>query len=250
MANEHKLGRENSLFPGLFYILLMTLLPEGLSLHALLLANTFLILGFNNIIDSTKHVDIRHFLFNSGFFLTIAAFIYQPYLLLLIIGLISYYNIKSLKPMGNIQYITGILTAFVLFFGVQYLITGNFEYQINFQFISKDIFTVPASVNLVIFGVINLAFVGFVLSQYNLISIKKNIQTRKKIELGYVLMFSMLILTLLFFHQKPIEMLTLAFPLGTLTGLRLAEFKSVVWAEMTHLFLLIGLLLIHYYQYI
>lgn len=246
MCIEHKLSRENTLFPGLFYALLISFIPESLALHPILLANTFLIAGFANIIHSAKQVDIRHFLFNAGFFLILAVMFYPSYILFILIGLFGFYSIKSLKPMENLQFITGILSGIILVLGLQFLIYNSWEFHLFFSPVWKTgitaLSTLPAWIFIIMMVLVLIASIGF---YPDLIS-KKNIQTRKKIELIYLIQISMLISVVFFFHGQILEVLLVAFPVGMLTGLRLSEIRSHVFAEVVHLILLTGLLLNHY----
>lgn len=243
---EHKLSRENTLFPGLFYALMISFTPAGLSLHSLLLANTFLILGLINVIHSSKHVDLRHFLFNAGFFLTLAMFIYPAYLFFIGIGLFGFYTLKTLKPIGNLQFFTGIITGLILVSGTQYLIEGSWMTGVNFspfwQVAPQAMPDLTSWIFITIYAFILFSTIGF---YPDLIS-KKNIQSRKKIELIYVVQLSTLLSAVFFFQGNLLEIMVLGFPLGTLIGLRLSELKSPVFAEVIHLILLSGLFINHY----
>jgi hypothetical protein len=243
---EHKLSRDNSLFPGLFYVIFISYIPESLTLHPVLLANTFLIAGFVNIIQSSKHVDIRHYLFNGGLFLTLSMLIFPSYVLFIAVGLFGFYNMKSLKTAGNIQFITGILTSLFLIFGLQYLTEGKWDFQFFYSPVWQSALSILPDARswtfIIVFAVSLLASLWF----YPELITKKNIQSRKKIEIFYLIQLSVFLSTIFFFHNTPLELMTVAFPVGTLVGLRLSEIKSPLIVEIIHLVLIGGLLYNHY----
>ena len=212
----------------------------------MLLANTFLIIGFINIFDSSKQVDLRNFLFNAGFFLTLALFIYPAYLFFVAIGLFGFYNLKSLKPIGNLQFLSGIITCLILVSGMQYLIEDRWMTEVNFspfwQVGPKAMPDFTTWIFITMYAFVLIATIGF----YPDLIAKKNIQNRKKIELVYVMQLSTLVSAVFFFQGNLLQVMVLAFPLGTLMGLRLSELKSPIFAEVIHLILLSGLFIIQY----
>ncbi len=246
IASTHKLGRETTLFAGLFYVLLISLSKESLALSPVLSANLFLIIGIFNIVESTKQVDIRHYLFNSGFFLTIAGLIYPPYLFTILFGFIGFYAMKPLKSFGNIQYLAGVSASYILVFGIQYLVSGTIQHNFAFQFIQLSFLKNIISQQLVILISVYIVILIFVFLQYTDLMSKKSILTRKKIELFYVLMLFYGIAALLFYNNDSMDMFMMALPLGTLFGLRISEFKSVTTSEIIHLLLLACLIFIQY----
>lgn len=246
VVNNHKLSRENSVLPGLWYVLIFSLVPATASFHPLLLANTFLILGFVNVIESTKQVDIRHYLFNAGLFFTIAAFVYTPYIVMLLPGFLGFYVFKSLKPSGNLQFIVGILTGFILIFGSYYIITGQIHAGIYLHFLKPDqLFIMPEISVLVFFG-LYLFGLAYSLFYYPELIFKKNIQTRKKIETAYLVTLFTAVTVILFFDNQIGQIAILAFPLGTLIGIQTAENKSILFSEILHLIFVGGLIYIQF----
>jgi hypothetical protein len=246
MVSTHKLGRETTLFAGLFYVLFFSLSKESLALSPILLSNLFLILGIYNIVELTKHVDIRHHLFNSGLFITISALIYPPYLLIVILGVIGFHTMKSLKSYGNIQYLTGVLSALILIFGFQYVTNGVLEHSFYFQLIKFDFLKNVIPLPLKILISLYVLFIIIVLFQYSDLMSKKSIQTRKKIELFYLLLVFFGFSAIIFYKNDPTDIYTIALPLGVLFGIRLSELKSITISEIVHLFLLICLIFIQY----
>ena len=51
LANKYRLFRETTLFPGLFYILLVSCIQDFLPISAVLLGNTFLIIAITDFIE-------------------------------------------------------------------------------------------------------------------------------------------------------------------------------------------------------
>ncbi|MFZ1703513.1 MAG: DUF6427 family protein [Saprospiraceae bacterium] len=246
IVNSNKLSKETGLLSGLFYVLLMSMSSEGLSLHPILLANTFLLLGIHNIMESSKEVDIRHLLFNTGLFLSLAAFIYPPYFVIVVLGLLGFNTVKSFKAIGLIQYIIGIISSFIIILGIQYLIQGVISFQLPVSIIDHRVWSNSLTPNTLIFVLSFVFCLLFMLIQYPGIISKKNIQTRKKIELFYLLILFSIIVKLIFFYNQSLELTILALPVGLLLGIWAAENKSVVFAEIIHLMLLVCLFILHY----
>lgn len=244
LVNSHKLSKENSVLPGLWFALLISLIPPTASLNPIIIANTFLILGFVNIIESTKQVDIRHNLFNAGLFFTIASFIYTPYTLMLLPGFIGFYIFKSLKPSGNLQLLTGVVTAVLLIFGSYYISTGQIHSGVYLRFIHPgQLFQMP-EYSIFVFSGLYLLALAYSLFCYPDLIFKKNIQTRKKIEITYLISLFTALTVIMFFDNHIGQIVILAFPLGILIGIRTAENKSILLSEIFHLIFLGGLIYI------
>src|SRR5690606_1475390 len=227
-VNNHKLSKESTLFPGLMFALFMSILPESLFLHPVLLSYLFILAGLSNVVEAGKQIDIRHLVFNAGLFFTLSIFVMPQNLYMVILGIIGFYSIKSLKTMENIQYIVGIITGIIIMFSLQYLLYDSIEVPEFFQIIQREVFTSPVSDTALLALILFSLFLLFVLFQYPNIISKKNIQVRKKIELFYVLLFFLLLTWLTLHLDKPDYLMYLGLPLGTLTGIWMADNKSVL----------------------
>lgn len=246
LVNYHKLSRENTLFPGLMYVLFVSILPDTLYLNPVTITYLFVISGISNIVQAGKQIDIRHHVFNAGMFFTLSAFISAENLYFAIFGILGFYNLKTLKWRENLQYMIGILTAFIFVFSLQYLFGQPLEFPVVFSWLHLTSLT-GGLTNTVLCGVICYVLIlFFVFIQYPRITEKKNIQTRKKIELFYFFMFFLLLSFLSLKMDEPSDLIYLALPLGALTGIWMADQKSMLINELIHL-LALGSLLVSQY---
>lgn len=246
IVNSHKLSRESTLFPGLMFVLFMSILPESLYLHPVLVSTLFILAAMNNVVEAGKQIDIRHLVFNAGFFFMISIFIMPQNLYMIILGLAGFYSIKSLKFLDNIRYLVGIITAMIILFSWQFLLSQQIEFNSFFQLIQKEVFTTSITAVYLAVVIVFTLFLLFIFIQYPSIISKKNIQVRKKIELFYVLLFFLLLTWLTLHVDQPSFIIYLGLPLGALTGIWMADNRSVLVNELIHLMVLAVLIVSQY----
>ena len=184
---------ENTLFPGLFYILLCSLFPEYLELSPVLLGNTFFIIALSSVFFSYKKVELSGYLFNVGFWLGIASLFYFPFIYFLPLMFVAISILRILKLKDILQVISGLITVFFLVFTIYYWndkLSQYFAVQFweNFKFI--DFYKSPTMVEwamLIFYGL----FMLWSILNYNKFILKKGIQAQKKINiLFWALLFS------------------------------------------------------------
>ncbi len=110
----NRLTEENTLFAGLFYILLSCLTLEFIPLSPQVLANTFIILMCLEIFKPAKSGQSQLETFNLGFWIALASMFYAPYVLYLVLGLIAMFVLRPVKLLDIVRAITGFLLAYFL----------------------------------------------------------------------------------------------------------------------------------------
>ncbi len=180
IAAENSFTDRFSALPALIYLLLMSSSPGLISLHPVLLANTFLLLAMNKMFDVYKEHQVMLEVYNVGLLIAVASLFYYPafmFLLLLLFSLLVYY-LFSLRAL--MAAMIGVFTPF-LFLGVYYYLTDTLAVRME----AINLFVWPPPLFSQTMGVYQQAFA---------------------IGLGVIVLFSFLRLWLVFFPEQPIRM--------------------------------------------
>ena len=247
MIAKFRMGREISLFPGLFYILVASSLPEFLALSPLLIANTFFLLALHELFDTYRKNNYAGSIFNIGFWLAIASLCYSSELIFLFLGFMGLNILRAFRPGELLILLVGFFVPFILF-GVYHFWTDNFTYFYQTQFVNNFgalQFKVPNNwdsyLKLGFFAILLIIF----LASFGLYTAKKSIQAQKNVSILYwILVFGLFTLLL----QKNIELyhlLIIAIPLGIGLAFNFQKLSPPV-AETLHLLLLVGILILQY----
>jgi len=94
---ENRLTRDLSLYPGVFLILVGSMLPEFLNYSSFLPANIFLLLAIRELLKAYRKLSTADTLFNVGFFIGIATLFQPIYILFLIAAGGAVIKLKSGK---------------------------------------------------------------------------------------------------------------------------------------------------------
>ncbi|MBK9255491.1 MAG: hypothetical protein IPM42_08395 [Saprospiraceae bacterium] len=241
ILSRHKISRETTLFAGVVYVLLVSLIPDNNGLSPILIANTFLILAVANLFDCYKQSEAGAFIFNSGFFLGIASVFYTPYFVFIIFGLIALILVRSFRVMEKLRYLSGVLVPY--YFMLTYFYIKDIEFA-KLELLKGIFFSIPKTIlsgNIIDYLSVGLLFliILFVLYNYNYYISRKNIQAHKKIDISYWLLIFCLISFLLFRTEGKYHLLSLSIPLALLVSINLSESKRKVTYEILHICVLI-----------
>lgn len=247
---EHRLSTEIDLFPGVFYTLAASALPEFLYLSPLHLANTFLIIAIWQLFQTYRRPQCAEKIFNTGFWIAVAGLFYPAYLIFIVLGFVGLNLLRAFKTKEYIMLIAGAFVPYFLFsvyaFWVDQL--PDFwaqQFRAPFQLLALRI---PGDglllAKLSFFG---LATLVALLSQ-NLYYSKKSLQIQKKISLLYWIMF-LAGLTLLFQRSIAVDhLLLLAVPIGVLISFNFTHLRSGP-AEVVHLLLLASVAFFQFWRH-
>src|ERR1039457_5611935 len=91
IVEKNEITETKSYLSAIVYIVLMSLQPEMLSLHPIVIANLFMLLALHKLMQTYRKETAYSEAFDSGFFISLAALFYIPsliFILLLWIGLV------------------------------------------------------------------------------------------------------------------------------------------------------------------
>lgn len=239
ISNKHRLSTQATLFPGLFYVLYISLVVQNNVLSDVLIGNLFIILAVKNFLETYKLPQATPYIFNSGFYIGLASLLYTPYFIFIIFGTLVLWQLRSFKLLENLQFLIGVFSPYFLLFTYKYWMDLAF---VDLHFVQNIFFSLPAikSVNLSIListGSLALTLLMTVLA-YGKLTSKKTIQTQKKIDLIYWLLLFCFIAFLIFNTSNTMHLLTLAFPLSVLVGCIVGNAKTNVIYELLHIYLI------------
>ena len=242
---KFRMARYVSLYPGLFYILLVSSFPDFLHMSPVLMANTFLLLAIYEVFNSYKKYSSADKLFNVGLWIGIAAMFYYSMLVFLLAAIIGFVILRSFKWKEMLMLLCGLLVPYWLV-GVWYFFNGQQD-----VFWQQAIFDNLGSVNWLSISdwisYIQLGTFAFLLlltlANYNRYTFKVSIRAHKNMDILYWFMaiaaFSLLM-------QKGVEadhLLILAIPLAIFFSMTMLYIDNRL-AEAFHFLIVVGILLL------
>jgi hypothetical protein len=246
IITNNKMLQIPNYFVAVSYVLIASAIPEFLELHPLHFANTFFIIGLNQLFKSYRKYNAASELFNVGFSVAIGSLFYFSFNVLLLFAIMGLLVVRSFN-------LKEILIIFIGFF-VPFFLIGTYLFWIdsfesfrnlwaNFYFLDFNIVWEAAT-----YAKLGLFIVLLVFSFLNFQSFyyRTTIQTQKYISMFYWAMFTALISLI---YQGNVELghlLILAPSLAVFLGLVLTKFKNKAVAEFLHLSLLIIVLILQY----
>jgi len=248
---EHRLGEEQNLFPGLFYILISSMLPGMMHLSPALMGNTFLIIAMSELFRTYKNPQASGGIFNVGFWTAVASLFVPAYLVFLILGFVGLNSLRGLDLKERLMLLSGAVVPYGLA-GVVMFWNGQLLNGIHTQF--QEAFAVASFVTITGFSFWAAAsgfslLVLLALTQFGGLVYRKTIQVQKKVSLLY---WMLLIGGLSPFVIKGIQIenwLSVAIPLGIVLGFVFSNLPRR-WSESLHLMLLATVLILHYKQFL
>lgn len=249
IAANHRLADTVTLFPGLFYILIASALPEFLHLSPLHMANTFLLIAISELLKVYKNPSCANNIFNVGFWVAVASLFYPSYLIFIVFGLTGLNSLRAYSFKEWLMLLSGALVPYILM-GTYTFWVDQFGAFLNLQFVQSfaflDFLAQPAPDVYFKIAFVDLFLLVAVFS-YNLYVFKKVMQVQKKISILYWALFWSGT-TLLF--QADIQMdhmLIMAIPLGIMISL---NFQAITnrWAEALHLLIWVVILFFQYQE--
>lgn len=247
MSVDHRLGDKVNLFPGVFYILLASSLPDFLHLSPVLMGNTFFIIALSDLVGTYKNTYNSGRIFNTGLWISVASLFYLSFLSFLLLAIIGLSIMRAVRLREWLMILIGGMVPYILtatycfwhdmlgfFFEFQFAKgSGFFDINIDFSWYSYA--------ELCFFILLTI----IVILNFNTYMFKKNIQVQKKLSILYWVLL-LLPITLLFQANVELEhLLILAIPLGMFLSFSFTK-MSAQWAESWHLLLIVIVLLWQY----
>ncbi len=247
MVSKYRLTEEITLFPGVFYLLLMGFNPAFWIVNPLLIANFFVLFAIIELVATYKEYSSAGRIYNVGFFIGLGSLCYFSYIVFLIFAWIGIGIVRAIQWRERVTLILGFLSPYFLVGTYQYWndnLSLFWEKGIlgNFQFLSFGTFN--GFGELVTAGLIAF-FVVVGIFSYKLYTYKKKIKIQKIIDLLYwVLAISAL--SILFQVQINVQHFQILLPiLAIFVSINFVE-MSKRWSGLLHLFLFVGILIWHY----
>ena len=245
LAMKHRLFNENTLIPGLSYILLMSLLQDFFPLSSILFGNFFLIIALDQIMSTYKRPKSANHIFNAGFWIGIASLFYSSFILFFILVFVGIGLLRNFRWKEQLMLLCGFFVPF-LFVSVWFFWNDSFRefWQtyfaqqfsfLNFQYEQTNVF------------LIKLAFlvILFLLAFFNNYDFSKSNQVRSYIQVIYLTLIVSGLTFLVQHNVTILHFLIIMVPLSLLLTARFLSFNKSL-AELVHAFLLLTVLFFQY----
>ena len=247
LTNKSRITGEYNLFPGLFFILVASFLPEFVQFSALHIALIFLLLAIQQLFLTYRVSKASDYLVNIGLLIGIASLFYFSTAIFLVWAMFGINSMRSLAFKDAIALIIGFLVPYI-FAGTWFFWNDNVGYFIEHQFELAHGFpnwsaTVYPTFSLKM-GWMAFLFFG-ALASYPYFSLKKTHAESKKIDLIYGFMLLTGLSVFVQAHPGLHHLLLLSLPLGIVLAFIFGTLRPR-WGEFLHLLLLVVALLFQY----
>lgn len=235
---RHRLANQITLLPGMIYALLVSFLPEYCLLTPFLIANTFILIAIGQIFKTYKRPKAADILFNIGLLVAVSSLFVPNYLIILLVGFVGLFVLRSLKIFEIFQLLSGAATVFFAFACILFLLDINISPEL------LKLSLIPRFTILDIRGeslykiIVVLAVSIFAVLNYGNYTLKKSIQTQKKIDILFWFMFFSMIMFFLTVNLEASQVLLLCIPLSILLNSNFINIKSVLIQEVFHICIL------------
>lgn len=246
---KNRIARDINLYPGMAFIFLSALHKDMFWLSPQLISIIFILVAIANVFRIYQKPNAGIYLFNSGFFMGLSSVFFFPYSILIIFCFIAVMILRKFELRDFIQMITGFLLVyfFVLFVHFWNDVPVDFYELYIKQFSWALGFKSFALNEWIIFG-INAFLIIVSITNYRKFTIKKSIQSQKKVNLIYWFMIIAIISlvfipTIFIFSGFMVIYISFAVYLGML----MTRFKNEAAMELLHLFLLFFIVFSHFW---
>lgn len=235
---EHRLATKVSLFPGLFYVFVCSLLPAFHYLSPVLMGNTFFIVVLGEIYGTHKRMKVAGSIFNIGFWTGVGSLFYPSFALLLLFGFAGLNIFRPFRFRERLMVIIGSLVPYILL-GTYYFWEGQLpvfleEVRSGFQFLDF----VPTAAPLVYRSLgIMVVLLLVILFSHRSYLMKQGMAVQRKVS---VLYWGLLVAAATILVQAGIQLdhlLVLAVPAGVLLSFNFIRMPARM-AEVIHLLML------------
>lgn len=248
MCIKHKLGRDQTLVPGLMYATITALLPDFIQLSEPLLATTFFIASINYILNTYNNIKASSEVFLFSFFIGLAAIIYFPFFYFIFFGLISLLLMKSYTIKDLVQQLVGLFLPTIFLASYLYYMNGDIS-QVTKYFsdhIGLNLVLLVSDLKGLVVSSFTIITILFVLFNYSVYSRAKATSSQKKIDVFFwIIAFSGLTLMVTVFPQYS-HLYILFIPLSIFISFSILSVKNKIVAEIFHLTMVVFALIIQF----
>ncbi len=246
MVSLNRLTTQSSLFPGLFYILLISLSLDFLPLYPFIIGNTFLITMFMDVFRQSRNLELPLRMFNVGFWAGLASLCYWPYIVFLIMGCLGVIHLRTFRSSDLTRALIGCVVPYIFAGTVLYLNDSLGALFFN-HFDAFDLFDFQRPADwkgYVLLGIFTISSL-IALTASRGMGIGLNIHVRKKISVLVLSLICALVLILLVHSADVTSLLFTAVPLSVLLGSIFLSLEKQL-AEILHFILFFTALLFQY----
>jgi len=249
IVQKHEVLYKNSYLPALFYLILMAIIPQFLTFHPVLIANTFLIFILDKLFRIYKNPAALSLAFDTCFLISIATLFYLPAISFFLLFAISILILKTFSWRDGIVGLIGL--ALPLFFTFIYYFWIDGLDELADKFFLKNIRQLWGTGGLVLQGYrITLALVSFIFI-LTLIRIRqnfyKNVTRIRNFQQVIFILLTVTLISLLFTAGSVAiyRFSILVIPLATMISYYFLAAKKQWWTEVLF-WLLLGTLIFNH----
>ncbi len=241
---RYRVGPKTNLFPGVFTVLVASLLPTFLAANSFQVANICLALSLLALARTYRTPAAADAIFNAGWWIGVAALFVPQYFFFLVLAITGMNSLRAFRFREQLIVIIGTLLPLVLV-GFYHFWYDRFAYfwqeQITTPFAVLAPFHTPFSFLDYIGGGLFALLLLIVLFNYNRYTFKTTMEDRKRINLFY---WALLAAAIGMFFITPVTLLNwqvLVLPLGLLLSFNFSLLSRGI-AEVWHLLLVVVVL--------
>ncbi len=247
MVSRYRLTEEITLFPGLFYLLLMGFHSSFWIVNPLLIANFFMLFAIIELVSTYKEFSSADRIFNIGLFISLASLCYFSYIVFLVFAWIGISILRAIQWKERLTLFFGFLSPYFLVSTFQYWqdnLGGFWQKEIlaNFKLLN---FGPDKGLDEIITASLIAFFIFVAVFSYKLYTYKKKIKIQKIIDLLYWII-AVSALSILFQVQINVQHFQILLPILAIFVSINFVMMSKQWSGLLHLFLLVGILIWHY----
>ena len=241
---RNRITGELTLFPGLFYILLVSFFPEYNGLSAPLVANTFVIVALTFLMSTHKTSGNAARIFSAGFWFGLAFLFYFGHIVLFLSGIVGLSLLRTVKSREWIQFVSGFSTPLWIVGLLDYLIHSDIQMTLGhftgqLAFLDIDIpFGLPLYLQLIFFGLL----IGIVTINYARFSLRQNIHVQKKINMLYTILYVLFGVVFVQANVYYEEWTTISLPLACFLAIIFVRSSQLLILEIIHFVMLLSVL--------
>lgn len=241
---NNEIVSKDNLLPSLFYFIFSFSAISSNQLQPILISNLFLMLSLHYLYNSYRTDSALADLFNVGFLISLASCFYTYYVLIIIIGVIGLFILKSFNWREWLCFVLGVFSPLYIFMSLAYL--NGSDYLKPFSLVSNALqhLKIPIFSEYYIILIFSFIFLMLLAVVYY---IQKGFGSRVKIQKAkYILIwFGVLCLIISFFDTSSnMFLLPCAIPFSIIIGDCLGEIKQLKVANTLLTFVIAGFAII------
>lgn len=244
-TNSNKLHSKNSLVAGMVYALGMCTIPSFLTLHPVMIANTFVILMLIFLTSIYKKYKPINALFLTGFFTGVSMIITPHYVFLILFILQGLLIFRDLNPKEFFQNLIGVIVPIFLITTYYWIATEEFFTYSNFKLEFPQMNFTQTTRFWVGFLIAVMTLTYIIINQ-NTLRKKKSAKSQKVINLLYILMLYTIPMMLFDSAVITAHVTLLIIPLSILYSVLLFVTKRLILAELIHIALIVFIFLLQF----